>query len=558
LPLISGKRAFLELLKQEGVEIIFGNPGTTELPLMDALAVEDGMRYVLGLQEAAVMAMADGYAQASGRLTVVNLHVAPGLGNAMGMLYDAQKAASPILVTAGQHEQGFAVTEPILWADLPTLARPLVKWASEVHRLADLPRLVHRAAKTALAPPTGPVFLSLPGDILNAEAEIDLGRPTRVAAGLRGDRAAIEAAADLLARAERPVIIAGDAVAQSRAHAELVALAELIGAPVYAEGVANTASFPASHPLFRGALVRLAPAIRQALGGHDLLLSVGGDLFTLSLPSAVEPVPSDLPIIHLDVDPWELGKNYPAAVAIMAEPRASLPELFKAVAARMPEATRRRARARFAAACAQIAAERAALMARARADHGRTPIQPLALLHAIGEALPPDAVVIEEALSSAPGIRQLMRSDDPQSFYGLRGGGIGWGLPAAIGVKLALPDRPVVALIGDGSAMYTCQALWTAAHERIAVVFVILNNGSYRILKQRTSALRGHAAQTGRYVAMDLLDPAIDFVGLARSLGIPAERARTVAETTDLLARALADGGPVLIDVTMDRAFAPA
>ena len=162
MPVMTGKRAFLELLKQEGVEILFGNPGTTELPLMDALATENELRYVLALQEAAVVAMADGYAQASGKLTVVNLHVAPGLGNGMGMLYDAQKAGAPILVTAGQHDQGFNVTEPILWADLPTLARPLVKWSSEVHRLADLPRIVHRAAKTALAPPTGPVFLSLP------------------------------------------------------------------------------------------------------------------------------------------------------------------------------------------------------------------------------------------------------------------------------------------------------------------------------------------------------------------------------------------------------------
>src|ERR1044072_3278415 len=174
LPVISGKRAFLEILKQEGVDILFGNPGTTELPLMDALAVENEMRYVRGLQEATVMAMADGYAQASGKLTVVNLHVTPGLGNAMGMLYDAQKAGSPILVTAGQHDQDFNRTEPILYGDLPPIARPLVKWSDEVHRIQDLALMVHRAAKTALAPPTGPVFLSLPGDILKLEADIDL------------------------------------------------------------------------------------------------------------------------------------------------------------------------------------------------------------------------------------------------------------------------------------------------------------------------------------------------------------------------------------------------
>ena len=176
MAVMAGKRAFLELLKQEGVDVIFGNPGTTELPLMDALAVEPKLRYVLALQEAAVMAMADGYAQASGRLAVVNVHVTPGLGNAMGMLYDAQKAGSPILVTAGQHDQSFTATEPILWGDLPPIARPLVKWSSEVTRLVDLPRAIHRAAKTALAPPTGPVFLSLPGDVLTSEADLDLGK----------------------------------------------------------------------------------------------------------------------------------------------------------------------------------------------------------------------------------------------------------------------------------------------------------------------------------------------------------------------------------------------
>ncbi len=554
---MSGRRAFLELMKQEGVEIIFGNPGTTELPLMDALAVENELRYVLGLQEAAVMAMADGYAQASGKLAVVNFHVAPGLGNALGMLYDAQKSAAPILVTAGQHDQNFNVTEPILWADLPTIARPFVKWASEVHRLADLPRLVHRAVKTALAPPTGPVFLSLPTDILMAEGAVDLSAPTRIAPRLRGDREAVAAAAALLARAERPLIIAGDAVAQSRAHAELVELAELLGAPVYTEFVPNSASFPTSHPLFAGAMTRTAPAVRQILEAHDLLFSVGGDLFTLSLPSDTEPVPANFPVIHLDVDPWELGKNYPAEVAILADPKGTLPDLTAAVRERMTEAGRARARERREAVTKANRAEREAVRAKAAAASAKTPVQPLALLKAIGDMLPKDAVVIEEALSSAPGIRQLITSDDPQSYFGLRGGGIGWGLPAAIGVKLALPDRPVVALIGDGSAMYTFQALWTAVHDRIGVVFVILNNTSYRILKQRTNALRGHAAQTDNYVGMDLLDPVIDFVGLAGSLGMTAARARSVGEATDLIGKALADGGPVLIDVELDRSFKP-
>jgi benzoylformate decarboxylase len=475
----------------------------------------------------------------------------------MGMLYDAQKAGSPILVTAGQHDQDFNTTEPILWADLPPIARPLVKWSAEVHRLADLPRLVHRAAKTALAPPSGPVFLALPGDILKAEGELDLLAPTRVAANLRGDPAAVEEAAAILAQAKRPLIIAGDAVARGKAHAELIELAELVGAPVYSELVPSTASFPASHPLFRGGMTRMQGPIRKILEQYDVLFSVGGDLFTLSLPSDIEPMPKDLTLIHLDNDAWELGKNYPPQVAILGDPKATLPDIIKAVRERMSSGARAAARERLEAAKAATLAEREVLKAKAREMAGATPLQPLSLLAAIGETLPKDAVVIDETISSGVGIRSLIRSDDPQSFYGLRGGGIGWGLPAALGVKLALPQRPVVALVGDGSAMYTFQALWTAAHDRIAAVFVIFNNTSYRILKQRLHAHRGLAAQVDRFVGMELTDPTIDYVGLARSLGVAAERAKSVHDVTDLIAQGIKQNAPLLIDVPVDRNYKP-
>ena len=557
MPVMSGKRAFLDLLKQEGVTVMFGNPGTTELPLMDAFAVENDIRYILGLQEAALMAMADGYAQASGELAVLNLHVAPGLGNAMGMLYDAMKANAPVLVTAGQQDSDYLATEPVLTADLPTLARPFVKWAAEVHRGQDLPLYVHRAVKIALTPPTGPVFLSLPGDILKNDADIDLLAPTRVAPRVRGDADAVAAAAAMVAKAERPVIIAGDAVAQSRAHKELVALAEAIGAPVYVEFIPNTASFPASHPLYRGMMTRTQAGVREVLDKHDLLLSVGGDLFTWSLPSNINPWPPGLPLIHLDTDPWQIGKNYPAQVAILGDPKATLPDITAGVAARMSAGAKSAAAARLKSTAEATKKDREAFRAKARAMATKTPVQPLALLEAIGAMLPKDAVVIEEILSSAPGVRSMIDSNDEQSYFGLRGGGIGWGLPAAIGAKIALPDRPVVALVGDGSAMYTVQGLWTAAHYRLPVIWVIFNNLSYRILKQRLVMLRGLAEQADKFVGMELTDPAIDFVGLARSLGIEGQRAATVKDATDLIGKALKDGTPMLIDVDMERGYKP-
>jgi benzoylformate decarboxylase len=552
---MSGKRAFLDLLKQEGVKIVFGNPGTTELPLMDAFATETDIRYILGLQEAALTAMADGYAQASNGISVLNLHVTPGLGNAMGMLYDVQRANAPVLVTAGQQDLEYVITEPVLVGDLPRLARPMVKWAEQVNRVQDLPRLVHRAIKTALAPPTGPVFLGLPGDILKHEADLDLMQPTRVAPRIRGDRDAVEAAADMLAKAKRPLIIAGDAVAQSYALSELVELAELIGAPVYAEFVPNTVSFPSSHPLFRGSMIRSAPEARKILDEYDLLFSVGADLFTLSLPHKTDPMPPGMPLIHLDTDPWQIGKNYPAAAAILGDPKATLPDITEATRARMTSGQRGLARERFHDAKEASMAEREALKMKARALAGNTPVAPLALLEAIGAMLPKDAVVVEEVLSSAHGARMTINADDPQAFFAMRGGGIGWGLPAAIGVKLALPERPVVALVGDGSAMYTVQALWTAAHYKIPLIWVIFNNTSYRILKQRLVAMRGIAEQADTFVGMELNNPAIDFVGLAKSLGIDAARATNVKDATDLIAKGLKDNRPLLIDVAMERGY---
>jgi benzoylformate decarboxylase len=351
--------------------------------------------------------------------------------------------------------------------------------------------------------------------------------------------------------------MAGDAVAQSHANKELVELAELLGAPVYAEFVPNTASYPTSHPLFRGQLTRLAPATRKVLEDYDVLFSVGADLFTLSLPSDVDPMPPGITLIHLDVDPWEIGKNYPPAVAILGDPKATLPELTATLRERMSAGARGAARDRLKTASDAIAKERDALRAKARALASAVPVQALALLEAIGAMLPKDAVVIEEALSNAPGIRQLINSDDPQSYFGLRGGGIGWGLPATIGAKLALPERPVVGIIGDGSALYTTQALWTAARYNIGAIFVILNNTSYRILKQRLHAMQGISHQVDQYVGMELIDPAVDFLSLSRSFGVKAERAKTVHEATDLLAQAIKDGGPMLIDVTLDRSFKP-
>jgi benzoylformate decarboxylase len=266
-------------------------------------------------------------------------------------------------------------------------------------------------------------------------------------------------------------------------------------------------------------------------------------------------MPPGLDVVHLDVDPWELGKNYPAAVAIQGDPKATLPELAEAVRRHAGKGGHKDAAKRREALAAVHAREREDLVRRAADEAKKSPMGPLALVHAVSQAVPDDAVIVDEAISSAPGIRTFFRCADAKALFGLRGGGIGWGLPAALGVKLALPRRPVVALVGDGSAMYTAQALWTAAHDSIPVVYVIFNNASYRILKERTKALKGFSAEDDKYVAMDLVNPAIDYVGLAKSLGVVGERVEKTADVGPAVGRALASGAPTLIDVRIDPSF---
>jgi benzoylformate decarboxylase len=266
-------------------------------------------------------------------------------------------------------------------------------------------------------------------------------------------------------------------------------------------------------------------------------------------------VPDGYRIVHLDNDPWQLGKNVPTASAILGDPLHALPALTAALESAMGPADRTRREARMTAVKAAIAADFCALHARARAEAGRSPISPLALMQALGETLPPEGVVVDESISSGAGLFQFLQNAPPGSLFGLRGGGIGWGLPAAIGIQLALPDRRVVALVGDGSAMYSIQALWTAAHEKVPVIFVILNNGAYRILKQRLAARQGVAAQRGRYVGMELSEPAICFTGLAAAMGVPAVSVATIPEFVDALKLGLKSEHPLLIDVCTDPTF---
>ena len=543
-----GSIAFLSLLVDEGVTHLFGNPGTTELPLMAALPKFPQLQYVLAAQESAVVAMADGYARAHGGLAACNVHVAPGLGNAMGSLFNANWIGSPLIVTAGQHEVGHGLTEPMLYAPLEPIARPVVKWAVEVTRLVDLPRVVRRAAKTALAPPTGPVFISLPGNVLDDDVEIDLGRRNRVDARNRPADATLDALAERLLAADNPVLVCGHDVNMRRALDSAADLAELLGAAVYQDTVPTAAPFVSRHDCYVGMLSRDQRDVSRRLADYDLLMCLGTDLLRMSVPGAVSPLPAGLPVVQIAERNAELAKNYPTEVAIQADVGETLTALTAVLRARRsPGQTAAAARRIDAIRAGNWSAQREAL-ARSLATRPDGPLDPDGLMLRIAESLPEDAVVVDEGLTSTRALPQLVAYRDAWSYYGLASGGIGFAIAGAIGIRLAVPDRPLVAVIGDGSAMYNIQALWTAAHLKLQIVFVIANNREYRILKQR---VRTRDDFTG-FVGMDFRDPPIDFAALAAAMGVRALRVTEADAVETALRDALAHDGPTLLDVILD------
>ena len=543
--LISGRSAFLALLKDEGVRTLFGNPGTTELPIMHALTEQQDIGYVMGLQESVVVAMADGYARASGELAACNVHVAPGLGNAIGALYTACVSGSPVLITAGQQEQGHGLTEPLLYAPLVPIAQPVVKWAVEVNRIEDLPRIVHRAAKVALTPPTGPVFISLPGDILNTEAALELGAPTRVDTAVRPAASTIEHLASKILEAQRPVIIAGHEIVASNALAEAAHLAEALGAPVYQQTVQNGAHFPTEHRAYLGGLSRNQPRVRAALQDYDLLLCVGSDVLRMSVYSEVDPLPDEMTVIQIGLRDWELGKNYPAALAVKADVRETLADLIPELERQGGAGLVERASARLASIEGlNWSARRARRREHAEKQREATPLAPEWLMMSLVDHLPENAIVVDEGITTAAPLLDFLPFRDRHDYFGNTSGGIGWGIAAAVGVQLARPERRVVAVIGDGSAMYSIQALWSAAKQKLPVIFVIANNGGYRIIKQRLKSFHGNE----QFIGMDFEDPAIDAAGLARAFGMKGVTVRSAEEFERAMAEATAGHGPVLIE----------
>lgn len=555
---MSGIELFLETLHQFGVRRIFGNPGTTELPLNDRLVVDRRFQYVLGLHETPVMAMADGFAMASKSLAVVNLHISCGLGNAMGMLYNAHREGTPLLVTAGQQDRRLIWEEPILAGDMVSVARPWTKWSYEVSRAVDVPIAVKRAAQIALTPPTGPVFLSLPVDVqLELTEAADLSLITLPDYRVSASASAIDQALKILLEAKRPAILAGSRVMERDAVEALVAVAESLGAPVIAESgtTHGRLPFPCDHPLYAPGLPLWSPEIHARLNEFDALLVVGMDLLRQYVYfEPARPLPKHLKLVHLDESAWQLNKNYAIDAPVLGDIGRSLELLGGRLRSDMSPSARREAAERAKRVGAEIQKTRDGLKARIAADREVRPMTSWAAMGAVAKGIVPGTAVVEEAVTTTNTVLERLGAiSPPDGYFGHRGWALGWGLGVAIGVKMAWPNRPVLALLGDGAAAYGIQGLWTAAREKTPVVFVVFHNAQYQILKIGAVGMGLPEAAQGRFEALDVVGPTVNYLRLAEGFGVKSRRVESPDELSTAISEGLRGDMPVLIEALLTR-----
>lgn len=521
------REAVLDVLRTRGMTTVFGNPGSTELPMLKEFP--DDFRYVLGLQEAVVVGMADGFALASGSTALVNLHTGPGTGNAMGAILNARANRTPMVVTAGQQVRSMLTMEALLSNPQATLLpQPAVKWAYEPPRPADVAPALARAVQLAETPPHGPVFLSLPMDDMDAELSEAEDRAARAAAARRITHAAapspeaVQRLADRIAGARSAVLVVGDDVDASGAWDAVLALAERTGLPVWAAPVSARVSFPRDHPQYRGELVPAIGPLGRQLSGHDLVVVIGAPVFRYYpyIPGAHLPDGAELVLLTRDA---EEAARAPVGDAIVADPALTA----RALADRLP-------------AGGPVPAPHE----RVRAAEGPDGVlTPLAAMTAIAQGAPADTLWVNESPSNVPQFHEATRISTPRSYLFSAGGGLGFGAAAAVGAQLAAPHRPVIAVIGDGSVHYAVQALWTAAAYRLPVTFVVLSNARYAILQWFAQLEHAQGAP-----GLDI--PGLDITAIATGYGVRSHTAHGAGELTKLVRESAAQqDGPVLIDV---------
>ncbi|ACC80680.1 thiamine pyrophosphate-binding protein [Nostoc punctiforme] len=550
----TGRFAILEQFLADGIHYMFGNPGTSEEGFLDAIREYPDLKYILTLQESVAVMAADGYARATKKPALVQIHSTPGLGNAIGALYQAYRGHSPLVVIGGDAGIKYQAMDAQMAGDLVAFAEPVTKWSTMVMEPSSLLRVLRRAIKIAATPPMGPVYVCLPVDILDAPA-VEEVRPTSIpSTKVLPDEELLKTAATMLASAHKPMIFVGDGVAYSSAQDELTRVAELLGAEVW-EVDAGELNMSHAHPLYQGMTGHMfGYQSRPITNRGDVNLVCGTYLLPEVFPELGNIFAPGAKVIHIDLNAYEIAKNHSVDLGLVSDPKLTLAHLAKVLSAVMTSEQKETAKTRTAD-IAQAKEENHKRELQAdRENWDAVPLHFSRFAAELAKQLPEDVIIFDEALTCSPDLTRYLPPTKPGHYFLSRGGSLGVGIPGTIGAKLANPDTTVIGFTGDGAAMYTIQALWSAARHNIDAKFVICNNHSYRLLQVNIQAYwqERDIPQHEYPLSFDLSKPEINFVEIARSMGVEGVRLEKAQEIAPALEQALAHKGPFLIDVVLE------
>jgi benzoylformate decarboxylase len=546
----TGRQAIIEQFLADGIHYMFGNPGTVEQGFLDTLGEYPDFKYILTMQETIAVGIGDGYARATQKPTIVQLHSGVGLGNGIGMMYQAKRGNAPLVVIAGESGIRYDAMDAQMAADLVSMARPVTKWATRVVDPSSLLRVLRRAIKMAATPPMGPVFVCLPMDILDAPNDEEVMPTSFPSTRVTPAPELVAQAAEILLGAKHPMIIMGDGIAQSGAQDELTRVAELLGAEVWGAN-SSEVNISTKHPLYRGTLGHMFGEHSQEITDKaDAVLISGTYVFPEVFPM-LEGVFTNAKVVHVELDAYEIAKNFPVDLGIVSDPKSTLAALAQQIEATAGAEQMQAAASRM----AELgAAQQQAHEAQLEADNkvrDEVPLHAARFMEELSNLAPEDVFIFDEGLTVSPELTRYLPPTLPGHFFQTRGGSLGVGIPGALGVQLANPGKTVIGFTGDGGSMYTIQALWTAAHHNIPAKFVICNNQSYMLLKLNIMQYwkeRGIEEHTFP-ASFDLKEPVVRFDDLARSMGVAAVRVETPDQIVPAIKQALEHDGPFLIDL---------
>lgn len=550
--MMTGKRALLEMLKAEGVEYIFGNPGTSEGPIIDLLSDYPQFKYILTLQESVAVGMAESFARATQKASFVSLHVDSGLANGIALMLDAYNTGTPMVVTSANYDaRKLNETK----TDLAELVRPVTKWAVELSHADQIPSVMRRAFNEANSHPKGPVYVGFTSNALEGTAEMNIIPSSKIHDSTRPDPTGIHEAAVLLTASKRPMMMVGDRVSDDGALDPAVELAELLGLPVYQYRGAEV-SFPTTHLQYFGTHSLRVAADREVLKGVDLVLAVGMEPFDELFywgDVILEPAAK---LIHIDSVPGRVGRSEPTDVGIVAHCGLALTELISIVKSRLTPSDEKAIQSRTESVIRDAAAKRQEYEHSVAAKWNNMPMSPARMMSELADAIPENAIVVDDAISSRGALRHHFKGIRRGDIRGVRGQSIGGGIGATMGTQCANPDRPVFGIIGDGSAMMTIQGLWTAANDNIPCIFVICNNGMYRVLKVNFEVYQrdilNEAERTGPDLPYADFPIPFDIAAIANGMGVHGERIVDPKEIKPAVERAVASRRPALLDIVID------